>query len=86
MLFFLTCNSCTKYNPSFYPSYDVLNPGEKVRRNPLTIVEMTDQGIVPKTSAAALEIGKRYFLVDEHFMQHYNELWREVERLRRIVK
>ena len=26
---------CSSYNPSLYPSYDVLNPGEDVRRNPL---------------------------------------------------
>jgi uncharacterized protein YigE (DUF2233 family) len=27
--------NCTTYNPSLFPSYDVLNPGEEVRINPL---------------------------------------------------
>lgn len=31
----LGSGGCTKYDPSLYPSYDVLNPGEDVRRNPL---------------------------------------------------
>jgi hypothetical protein len=37
----LSYNACTNYNPSFYPSYDVLNPGAEVRANPLRI---TDDG------------------------------------------
>jgi len=31
----LALAGCTPYNPDLYPSYDVLNPGEDVRRNPL---------------------------------------------------
>jgi len=27
--------SCHSYNPSLYPSYDCLNPGPEVRKNPL---------------------------------------------------
>ena len=27
--------SCTGYNPSLFPSYDVLNPGPEVRMNPI---------------------------------------------------
>lgn len=30
---------CSSYNPALYPSYDVLNPGEKVRLNPLAFTE-----------------------------------------------
>jgi len=33
-----------------------------------------------------LEDGKAYFIVDEHFMTHYKELWWEVEKLRKLVK
>ncbi len=29
--------SCTGYDPALYPSYDVLNPGEAVRLNPISI-------------------------------------------------
>ena len=35
--------SCTGYNPVFYPGYDVLNPSEAVRMNPLGF---TDDGNV----------------------------------------
>ncbi|GAG36389.1 unnamed protein product, partial [marine sediment metagenome] len=41
--FFLNLNNCTAYNPSMYPSYDVLNPGEDVRLNP---IGWTDDGNV----------------------------------------
>jgi len=37
---FLSC-SCTTYEPSLYPSYDVLNPGPEVRLNPIRV---TDDG------------------------------------------
>jgi len=33
--------SCTGYDPSLYPSYDVLNPGAEVKLNPLSV---TDDG------------------------------------------
>ena len=33
--------SCTAYDPSLYPSYDVLNPGPEVKLNPLRV---TDDG------------------------------------------
>jgi len=40
-LCFLTQSNCTQYNPSLYPSYDVLNPGQEVLANP---VRITDDG------------------------------------------
>ena len=30
---------CSPYNPALYPSYDVLNPGSEVRKNPLGFTE-----------------------------------------------
>ena len=38
---FFLITDCTHYNPSLYPSYDVLNPGPEVRANPLSV---TDDG------------------------------------------
>jgi hypothetical protein len=39
LIYFLTISlgltSCHSYDPSLYPSYDVLNPGPEVRMNPL---------------------------------------------------
>lgn len=38
-IFFLISSSCSSYNPSLYPSHDVLNPGDEVRLNPLAFTE-----------------------------------------------
>ena len=32
-------HSCVGYDPSLYPGYDVLNPGEEVKANPLRVTE-----------------------------------------------
>jgi len=37
--FFLSSDACRSYNPSLYPSYDVLNPGPEVRKNPIGFTE-----------------------------------------------
>lgn len=37
IIFFLI--SCGHYKPTLYPSYDVLNPGENVRKNPIGFTE-----------------------------------------------
>ena len=31
--------SCAAYDPSLYPSYDVLNPGPEVKLNPIRVTE-----------------------------------------------
>jgi hypothetical protein len=33
--FFSILSSCSSYSPILYPGYDVLNPSEEVRKNPL---------------------------------------------------
>jgi len=35
LAFVLALASCSRYNPALYPSYDVLNPGPEVRKNPI---------------------------------------------------
>ncbi len=64
---------CTSYNPSLYPSYDVLNPGDQVRVNPLSTFPD------PVT-------GKQLFVVDEAFMLWVQELKDEVLKLRKGAK
>lgn len=85
---------CTKYNPAFYPGYDTLNPSEAVRKNPVgivTVIVAVDSegnktyGCVIWTDQELVD-GKNYFVVDEHFMAHYKELWWTVDRLRKLVK
>jgi len=40
---FLIISSCTHYDPTLYPGYDVLNPSAEVRLNP---IEFTEDGNV----------------------------------------
>ena len=86
--------SCTAYNPSAFVSYDTLNPGPEVRKNPVgtvTVVVILDsEGAILYESTIwtdqELEDGKAYFIVDEYFMTHYRELWETVKKLRNLVK
>lgn len=36
---FLNLNSCTPYDPTIYPSYDVLNPSAEVKANPIAWIK-----------------------------------------------
>ncbi len=62
--------SCTHYNPALYPSYDVLNPGPDVRKNPISITED------PVTHEAL-------FIVNATFLQWVEELKLEILKLRK---
>lgn len=62
--------SCVHYNPALYPSYDVLNPGPEVRKNPISITE-------DPTSKESL------FIVNSTFLQWVDELKREILKLRK---
>jgi hypothetical protein len=42
---------CSRYNPSLYPSYDVLNPGPEVRLNPLSFT--ADGNLIVNTAFIA---------------------------------
>ena len=89
VIFFISIN-CTGYNPAFYPSYDTLNPGPEVRKNPVAMVTVTAALAEVETFAYDAELitdqllidGKTYFVVDEYFMAHYKELWNEIEKMR----
>jgi len=39
LLIIIIFSSCGHYNPTLFPSYDVLNPGPEVRKNPLGFTE-----------------------------------------------
>lgn len=41
MLFGIIClsYSCTGYDPSLYPGYDLLNPGPEVKLNPIRVTD-----------------------------------------------
>lgn len=66
----LALAGCAHYNPSLYPSYDVLNPGPEVRKNPISISED------PVTHESV-------FIVTQAFILWVDELKQEVLKLRK---
>ena len=80
-LFFLISN-CTSYHPSFYPSYDVLNPRPEVKANPYGTAARLEDGTYEIRLDSTLEHKDNYFLVNQAFWQWVAELKEEVKRLR----
>ena len=78
-------SSCTKYNPALYPSYDVLNPNESVRKNPLAVAEVTPEGEIKIHKDSSFLPGK-YFIVDQAFMMWVYELKQEILKIRKLIK
>jgi len=76
------------YNPSLFPSYDVLNPGPAVRLNPLGISVPGANGAVEiawdKTAEGQSRIG--LFIVNKDFLMWVYELKAEVLELRKGLK
>lgn len=66
----ITLVGCTRYNPALYPGYDVLNPSDAVRVNPLSISED------PITHDSV-------FAVNSAFLMWVEDLKREIIRLRK---
>jgi hypothetical protein len=63
-------SSCTHYNPALYPSYDVLNPGADVRKNPISV---TDDPVSHES----------LFIVNSSFLMWVSELKAEILKLRK---
>jgi hypothetical protein len=61
---------CSRYNPALYVSYDVLNAGEAVRKNPLQVIED------PVTH-------EPLFVVNGAFLMWVDELKQEIVKLRK---
>lgn len=76
--FFLS--SCTAYNPSMYPSYDVLNPGPEVRLNPIGFVT---PGTMIEVDGKKVEAAETYTVVNDAFMMWVFELKEEIKKLRK---
>ena len=85
-LIFLSISACTKYNPALYPSYDVLNPGEEVKKNPCGTITFLPDGTHIASIDHFVEAEEAYFLINAIFLQHYRELWEEVKKLRKLIK
>jgi len=80
------CATCyTGYNPAFFPSYDVLKPGEAVEINPVGVASMEEGGWLVRLDPIlelAPEVGDAFFLVNADFLKHYRELKDEIKRMR----
>ena len=86
LLLFVICgliliSSCTSYNPAFYPSYDVLSPGEAVKKNPRGYFTIKDGEMVNLEWTGEIEDGE-YIIIDENMSQWIGELKQEIKKLR----
>lgn len=65
----MICSACHSYNPTLYPGYDVLNPSEEVKKNPLGFIDD--------------ETGAHNAIVNQAFMLWVYELKQEIIKLRK---
>jgi len=88
VLLFMICGfltNCSSYNPSLYPSYDVLNPGEKVRENPVGFVYHDGEKWIVEWKENYLPDPERsYSMINEEMGIWIYELRMEIEKLRRM--
>jgi hypothetical protein len=84
-IFCLSLSTCPQYNPSLFPSYDVLNPGPEVRINPLgfTIVDPATGAVSIKWESTAEGISKNNLaVINQAFILWVYELKQEVKKLK----
>ena len=82
VMIFMICflsHSCTPYDPTLYPSYDVLNPGPEVTINPIAWIK---DGRIEDRDHNEIYIMDGT-VVNEAFMLWVYELKEEVEKLRK---
>ena len=88
VLIFIICglgNNCSSYNPSLYPSYDVLNPGDEVLENPIGFVYFDGLSWVIEWKENYLPDPERsYSIINEEMGIWIYELRMEIEKLRRM--
>jgi len=85
---FLICGlilteSCTPYNPAFYPSYDVLNPGPEVRKNPFGFVVWSEEEqafVILWKPGFTPDRAKEYILIDGLMSQWIDEVTEELKK------
>ena len=63
----------------------MLNPGEEVRKNPLSVVEVTEEGEIEILLDTPVGPG-RYFIVNQAFMMWVFELREEIKKIRKLIK
>ena len=87
LTFFISLSpACHSYNPSLYPSYDVLNPGPEIRANPLGFVYQNPDGTWRVEWAKDVKPGDNLAVVNDAFTLWVYELKEEVKKLRAELK
>ena len=79
---FLLFFCCTTYHPSFFPSYDVLNPGIEVRINPIAWIENNE---IVNDDGKKISVIKGIVVNDAYILWTY-ELKQEIIRLRKLLE
>lgn len=82
IVFLMQTNNCTAYNPAFYPSYDVLNPSDIVKENPIAYIDVKDGEIVNVEWVNESTKDGEYILVNEDFFQWAYDLKQAIKDLR----
>ena len=82
IVFLIQTNSCTPYSPILYPSYDVLNPGEAVKENPIAYIDVKDGEITGVEWVNESTKDGEYILVNEDFFQWAYDLKQAIKDLR----
>lgn len=74
-------NSCTGYDPTLYPVYDVLHPSEAVQENPRGFFTVKDGEICNVEWTAPIEDGE-YIIIDEAMGQWIGELKQAIKDMK----
>ena len=82
IIFLIQTTNCTAYNPALYPSYDVLNPSDIVKENPIAYVDVKDGEVVNVEWVNESTKDGEYILVNDAFFQWAYELKQEIKKLR----
>jgi len=82
IVFLIQITNCTPYNPALYPSYDVLNPSDIVKENPIAYIDVKDGEIVNVEWVNESTKDGKYNLVNDAFFQWAYDLKQEIKKLR----
>ena len=82
IVFLMILCSCTAYHPSFFPSYDVLNPDIEVKINPIAWIENNE---IVNDDGKKISVIKGIVVNDAYILWTY-ELKQEIIRLRKLLE
>lgn len=80
--YLIQITNCTAYHPGNFPSYDVLNPSDIVKENPVAFIEVESGEIIRVDWTNEITKDGTYNLVNDEFLQWAYEMKLEIKRLR----